>query len=230
VNRVLILRPRPGAEETAARARALGLEPVVAPLFTVHALDWEMPDGSFDALLLTSANGARHGLRPELAALPCYAVGEATAAAARAAGARDVITGPSDGAAAVTMMAKAAVTRALHLCGRDHIALTHAQASIERRIVYAAEAAEALPPEARQALDEGALALLHSPRAAALFASLVPNRTGLRIAAISPAAAAAAGSGWAEVHIAAAPRDQALLELAVRLCKTALSQSMKRDV
>jgi uroporphyrinogen-III synthase len=229
VSTILILRPQPGADETAARARALGLEPVVAPLFTVRTVKWEMPEGRFGALLLTSANGARHGLQPELCKKACYAVGEATADAARAAGAREVIAGPSDGAAAVALLAEAGVTRVLHLCGRDHIALTHPQVSIERRIVYAAEAAEALPAEARQALDEGALALLHSPRAAAVFAALVLNRAGLRIAAISPAAAEAAGQGWAGVHIAAAPRDQALLELAVRLCKTGLSQMTKRD-
>ena len=39
---VLVLSPG-GREGTAARARALGLEPVVAPLFSVHALDWTPP-------------------------------------------------------------------------------------------------------------------------------------------------------------------------------------------
>jgi uroporphyrinogen-III synthase len=229
VSHVLILRPQPGADETAKRARALGLEPVVAPLFTIRAVGSDAPEGPFDALLLTSANGARYGLRPELAHLPCYAVGQATAEAARAAGAREVVAGPSDGAAAVALLVQAGIASALHLCGRDHIALTHPRIAIERRIVYAAEAAEALPPKARQALDEGALALLHSPRAAALFASLVANRAHLRIVAISPAAAGAAGPGWAQLHIAAAPRDQALLELAARLCKTGVCQTTKRD-
>jgi uroporphyrinogen-III synthase len=156
-------------------------------------------------------------------------VGQATAEAARAAGAREVVAGPSDGAAAVALLVQAGIASALHLCGRDHIALTHPRIAIERRIVYAAEAAEALPPKARQALDEGALALLHSPRAAALFASLVANRAHLRIVAISPAAAEAAGPGWAQLHIAAAPRDQALLELAARLCKTGVCQTTNRD-
>ena len=227
---VLILRPQPGADESAGRARALGLEPVVAPLFTVRPLPWDLPDGPFDALLLTSANGARHGPRPQLAHLPCYAVGEATAEAARAAGAREVIAGPSDGAAAAALMAAAGAARALHLCGRDHVALAHPHVLVERRVVYAAEAAATLSGEARRAVEGGALALLHSPRAASRFASLLPNRAGVRIAAISQAAADAAGSGWAEVHVAARPRDQALLELAARLCKTGASPTTKRDV
>ena len=226
---VLILRPQPGADDTAARARAIGLEPVVAPLFTIRPLAWHMPEGRFDALLLTSANGARYGLRPELHGLSCYCVGEATARAAQQAGATRIVTGPSDGAAAVASMAEAGFARALHLCGRDHIALSHPQVAIERCIVYAADAAAALPAAADAALRKGALVLLHSPRAAALFASLVPGRTSVRLAAISGAAAEAAGTGWAAMHVAGRPRDEALLELAARLCKTVAPKDGERD-
>jgi uroporphyrinogen-III synthase len=229
VSSVLILRPQPGADESAARARVLGLKPVVAPLFTICPLAWRIPEGPFDALLLSSANGARHGFMPEFAGLPCYAVGEATARAAHEAGACDVRTGPADGAAAVAMMAKDGVTRALHLCGRDHVALAHPQLTLQRAVVYAADSAEMLPAEALQALEDGAVALLHSPRAAALFSALVPDRSRLAIAAISAAATGAAGEGWREVHIAGRPRDQALLELAAGLCKTGAERTTKRD-
>ena len=59
---VLVLRPEPGAGETAARARALGLEPIVAPLFAVRPIAWAAPDpAAYDAVMLTSANAARHG-------------------------------------------------------------------------------------------------------------------------------------------------------------------------
>ena len=230
MNKVLILRPQPGADETAARARALGLEPVVAPLFTVKPLPWDVPEGAFDAVLLTSANGARHGWKHELANLPCYAVGEATAEAARQAGAPQVINGPSDGAAAVTLMAEAGVGRALHLCGRDHIPLSDPRLSIERAVVYASEAIATLPEATAAAVHDGAIVLLHSPRAAALFASPVGDRTRIRIAAISAAAAQAAGPGWASVHVADSPRDHALLELAARLCKTGAPKDGERDV
>ena len=210
---ILILRPQPGADETAARARAIGLEAVIAPLFEVRALPWEPPASGFDAILLTSANAARHaGKRFDL---PCYAVGEATAAAAGDAGYTDVRTGPSDGAALLDEMVRDGVRSALHLCGRDHLAIAHPELRIERRMVYAAEAVGELP---REALARGALVLLHSARAAALFASLVEERRTLRLAAISPAVAAAAGPGWGSISCASAPRDEALLELAVRLC------------
>jgi uroporphyrinogen-III synthase len=193
---------------------------VVAPLFTVRGLDWDAPDpAGLEAILLTSANAARHG-GGAFTGLRCYAVGEATAAAARLAGYRDVRVGASDGSAAAEMMARDGIGHALHLCGRDHVAVATEGVTIDRRIVYAADPVSELPPAARKALAEGAIALLHSPRAAALFARLAGEPSEIRIAAISPAAAAAAGTGWASTAVASAPSDEALLELAAQLCKT----------
>jgi uroporphyrinogen-III synthase len=44
------------------------------------------------------------------------------------------------------------------------------------------------------------------------------QRGATAIAAISDAAADAAGTGWSEIHVAAEPGDDALLALAARLC------------
>lgn len=217
---VLILRPQPGADATAQRARGRGLDPVVAPLFSIAPLAWDAPDPAlFDAVLLTSANGARHGGSDYLH-LPCYAVGEATAAAARAAGYGEVRVGPSDAAAAAAMMARDGIGRALHLCGRDRVAASAPGLRLEARMVYAAEPVAALPEAAREAVAAGATALLHSERAARHFAVLAGDRERVRIAAISASVAEAAGTGWALKGVASAPRDEALLELAVQLCQT----------
>ena len=86
---LLVLRPEPGASATVKRARELGLEPVAAPLFEIEPLPWEAPEpGGFDALLLTSANAVRHGgsKLAKLRGLRVYAVGDATAEAARESG------------------------------------------------------------------------------------------------------------------------------------------------
>jgi uroporphyrinogen-III synthase len=220
--KLLILRPEPGASATAARAKALDLDPVIAPLFEVRPLAWEPPAEPPDAILLTSANAPRHGgeAMTPLLALPCFAVGEATQAAARAAGFRDVRTGPSDGAALMEPIAAAGIRRLLHLCGRDHVPLAHPAFTVERRAVYAAEAAGGFPEAAEAALREGALVLVHSPRAGALLARLAGTKQRAEIAAISKAAALAAGPCWRAVHVAARPRDEALLELAAKLCNT----------
>lgn len=218
---ILILRPQPGADSTAAAARKLGLEPVVAPIFTVRPLDWT-PAGPFEAVMLTSANAARlggDGLTPYLR-LPCFAVGEATADAARTAGFADVRTGAADGAALLPEIAGAGLRSVIHPCGRDHLPLTHPDLEITDMPVYASEPVGALPALATDALGRGPLVLLHSPRAATLFATLAPARNTIRIAAISAATAAAAGDDWASVAVAARPRDEALLELAAELCQT----------
>ena len=192
---------------------------MLSPLFRIVPVDWQAPAAAdYDALFLTSANAPRHA-GPQLEQfrhLRCYAVGEATAAAASAAKLHDVRTGDSDGKALLDMAVDQGAQRLLHLCGRDHIPLDHPALTIERRIVYVAEPLPALPP-----VPPGAVALLHSPRAAAHFAELAGrDRSNIRIAAISAAAAAQAGKGWSEVRVADAPRDEALLELAAGLCKS----------
>lgn len=212
--KLLIVRPQPGADESAAKARTMGMEPIVAPLFETKPLDWTPPDpAGFDALLLTSANSVRlggEGLRTFLD-LTCYAVGERTASAARAAGFRDVRVGPSDGAALAAMAEREGARSMLHLGGRVRVAIdrtTHIA-------VYASEPSGALPPDLGEAV-----VLLHSARAAARFAELAVDRGAIVVAAISPSAAQAAGDGWKAVAIAPAPRDEALLELAAKLCQT----------
>lgn len=210
--KLLVLRPEPGATETAERARALGLEAIVAPLFEIVGVDGPpVAAERYDAVLLTSANGARHA-PPGLGSLRCFAVGERTAEAARAAGFADVRIGPCDAAAAVALMASEGVRNALHLCGHDHLAVEAPGVTIERRVVYEAR------PAADRRFEGPAVAMIHSARAGALFARLAGDRRDIAIAAISAAAAAAAGDGWAAKAVAGAPRDQALLELAAKLC------------
>jgi uroporphyrinogen-III synthase len=212
--KLLILRPQPGASETAARAVEKGLEPVVAPLFAIEPVDCGPVDPArYDSILLTSANGARH-VPTGLTGLPCFAVGDGTAAAARRAGFSDIRVGPSDGAAAAAMIAATGLERALHPCGREHFPVEAAGVAIERRIVYSAV------PTAPRGFAGPAVAMIHSPRAGARFAKLAEDKSAIAIAAISAAAAEAAGAGWAAMAIAAEPRDQALLELAAKLCNT----------
>ena len=66
---LLVLRPQPGADATAARAKALGLDAIVTPLFRIEPCAWDMPDGAFDALLrrrfsVANCRGVAYGLEP----------------------------------------------------------------------------------------------------------------------------------------------------------------------
>ena len=215
MRRVLVLRPEPGASATVERARERGLDAIAIPLFEVEPLEWDAPEaGGFDGLLLTSANAVRHGgdRLSALRGLPVYAVGEATAKAAREAG-FDIAAA---GEAGIERLLGSIETdlHLLHLCGRDRREPSDARQRVTAVPVYRAAPIDRPDLEA----VEGAVALIHSPRAGARFAELVTDRASIAIAAISAAAAEAVGGGWEKVEAAEQPGDDALLALAARLC------------
>ncbi|MEH3045851.1 uroporphyrinogen-III synthase [Sphingomonas adhaesiva] len=214
MRRALVLRPEPGNARTCAALRATGVAAVALPLFAIVPHDWPVPDAAgFDALLLTSANAVRHagaGLH-RLSHLPVVAVGEATAVAARAAGLRVAITGDGDAAQAVALAAR--YPRLLHLAGRDRVAV----AGVTAVTVYASDPLAVTVDAVAAARD--AVVLLHSRRAAARFVALAGamSRESVRVAALSAAVAAEAGTGWQAVAVAPRPDDAALVATAVRL-------------
>ena len=97
--RIWVARPEPGATRTAAALRALGHEPLIAPLFEILASDVPPPEGDYAGILLTSGQGVpaldRAGIgRNE----QIFAVGDRTAQTARDAGFRNVTTAGGDAA------------------------------------------------------------------------------------------------------------------------------------
>ena len=218
---IAVLRPQPGNSRTVALVEARGRTAIGLPLFAVAPLDWTPPaPGEFDALIITSANTVRHAGPgfTRFRALPVFAVGSATANAARAAGFDVRLTGSDDAAALMVAAAAAGVRRALHLGGRERSA---SAGEIVRQFlpVYASEALDQ-PSGAMRALA-GSIALLHSPRAGERLAGLIERdgvpRADVAIAAISEAAAQAAGTGWNVVTVATQPTDSALIEAAIAL-------------
>ena len=205
--RVLILRPKPGASATAALVSRAGHEPVVVPLFEMVPVDWSLPRGRFDAVAMTSANAARlggDGLRA-VRRLPLYAVGEATAEAARAAGFSNVQAGAGD---ADDLAALVPPGRILRLCGTERRALPLPH--VTELPVYTA-----VPTRVDAAALQGDVALVHAASAGHRLADLVPlsERARLAIVAISERAVAACGTGWRSIAVATSPRDDAMLAL-----------------
>lgn len=216
--RALVLRPSPGAERTAERLRRLGVAVELCPLFAVAPVAWTPPDpGRFDALILTSANAARVGGAglTRFRSLPVFAVGAATAAAAREVGFHVAGSGDDDAVAAVRAARDGGHARLLHLAGRERIALP----GVEQVTVYASDPVPVTADTVRGWAD--AVALLHSARAARRFAELVDEhgagRSRIAIAALSPAVDGAAGGGWGRRAIAARPDDALLTVLAREL-------------
>jgi uroporphyrinogen-III synthase len=92
--RLLVTRPSPDDERTAATLRALGHEVLIAPMLHMQARACEFPVHRYAGVVMTSANAARaiahHPGRRDLARLPVFAVGHHTAQAALAAGFHEV--------------------------------------------------------------------------------------------------------------------------------------------
>lgn len=219
MRRLLVLRPEPGASATLARAREQGLDARAVPLFELEPVPWKAPEAAcFDGLLLTSANALHHGgdRLGDYRGLQVYAVGQATAEAARQAGFAIASTG--DSGVGRLLGSIDADLKLLHLCGEDRRDTAAARQQITAVPVYRSRAIDS--PQLGGI--DGVIALVHSPRAGRRFGELVRSRGSIAIAAISEAAAKAAGEGWAAVEWPRVPTDEALLALAARLCNKPL--------
>ena len=219
MRQLLLLRPEPGLSASAERARQLGLKVIACPLFRVEPVEWQAPDpANYDALLLTSANAVRFGgaQLETIKALPVHAVGEATAEAARSAGFEVASTGTGNVADLLATLPNE--LQLLHLAGENQRDIGGRE--IDRIIVYRSAAVDdpGIP------VLDGLVAAVHSPRAAARLAELAQERYQTAIAAISEAAAEAAGTGWEQIEVAERPDDSSLLALAAMLCHTSPRQ------
>jgi len=230
--RVLVTRPREDAAPLVAALEARGHEALLEPLLTIlprDRVDW--PDGhaAAQALLATSANGlrafARRDPRRDLAV---FAVGDASAAAARDLGFSTVASAAGDVAdlaALVSARLDPAAGPLLHpaagrLAGDLQGALAQAGFTVLRVVLYDARPAAALSAACVDALTAGTVdaVALFSPRTAASFAGLVsaaglaPACRGVTALCLSEAVAAqVAGLAWRAVAIAERPDLGALL-------------------
>lgn len=229
---VLLTRPQAESAELAADLERKGyrteIEPMLIIEFAAEAVD---PTG-FQAVLVTSANGAR-----ALAAATVrrdvilFAVGDATARAASAAGfaAVESAAGASrDLARLVAQRLDPAAGPLLHAAGADVVgdlpqALAEHGFTVERAVLYRARAATALSERCRQRMGDGEIdaVLFFSPRSARTFVSLAaaarlaPACTRLAAVCLSRAvedAATGAGVAWGAVPVAARPNRAALIE------------------
>lgn len=191
--RIWITRAQPGAEATAERVRALGHEAVVAPLLAVHPL----PEAQVDlsgvvALAFTSANGVRAfaDLSGERA-LRVFAVGAATAEAARAAGFKLVLSADDD----VEALASGIGQRRGELRGivlhpgalepaGDLVGALEAQGVTARRLILYETLPVALEPEIVAPLLASDAVLLHSPKAAQVLAALLKTNPAPKLRAL----------------------------------------------
>lgn len=121
--RVLVTRPQPGADRTAARLAGIGYEPVVLPLTQTVALAHDLPEAKPDLVVATSPQAFNHlseGLRVALARVPVIVTGDGTATAARDAGLTDIKTAGGNVSSLIDVIGSSDLSDAsvLYLAGR----------------------------------------------------------------------------------------------------------------
>lgn len=228
--RILITRPRIDAEPLATILAERGIDSLIEPLMRAELLAEAKIDLSgVQAVVATSANGVRAfaALTPRRE-LPLCAVGEATAAAARAAGFTHVEVAGGDVDALASMIsarcdpARGALLHAAGTVSAGDLAgaLAAAGFACRRAVLYRMEPARAFSPAARRALGDGTVAgvALYSPRTATIFADLldaadlVPACRHLSVICLSRAVATrVAAFPWAACAIAAQPDQPAMV-------------------
>jgi len=180
--KIWITRAQPGADATADRVRALGHEALIAPLLAVHAVeDVQVDLAGVAALAFTSANGVRAfaDICAERA-IRVFAVGAATAQAARAAGFRLVLSADGD----VEALAEGIGQRRGELRGAvlhpgaaepagDLAGALERQGVAARSLILYETAPVKLATEAATQLVQADAVLLHSPRAAQVLAGVL---------------------------------------------------------
>lgn len=223
--KIWITRAQPAADATAERVRAMGHEAVVAPLLTVRdleAVDIDLTGAA--ALAFTSANGVRaFAEKSGERTLKVFAVGAATAQAARHAGFRSVLSADGDVAALAHALAgrkgelKGAVVHAGAAEPAGDLVGELAQHGVEARrlVLYETVATPVSEVQARTLLKCD-MVLLHSPRATQALAKLLRahptpelKALGLSAAVIKPLARIKLAAKLAPPY----PLEAALLQL-----------------
>ena len=227
--RLLVTRPQPEADQTAAALAALGHAPLLAPMLRTQLLPPPATMARPGAVLFTSVNAVRAATAwPETLlprSIPALAVGDRTAAAAAAAGFKDVLSAAGDS----TALADLALARLdpeagplLHPtiaepAGALAARLQAAGFAVKMVEAYRMIAASALPSEAVAALEADRLdgVLFYSRRTAETFLRLAeplrPHLAALLLYCLSGEVAAALDTG--HIRIAARPNEASLLAM-----------------
>ena len=243
---VLVTRPRPDDEATAAGLRARGFEVLLAPALRHEPVAFqEDMDARYGAVIVTSANalrGIKHRLKSHhLFELPLFAVGENTAEAARDAGFTHVIAAGGDAASlrdVVLARVKAKelqkAATLLYLAGADlardlAAELGEAGLRVVTQTTYRMVPVPSLPPEVCEAFVAGRIeAVLHYSRRSARAFLEAARAGGVEISVLSipqccisdAVASVVREAGATQVMVAATPDENALFGALERALRT----------
>jgi uroporphyrinogen-III synthase len=237
---VLVTRPHPDDEATAAALRAKGFEVMLAPMLRFEPVAFHDDDAEarYGAVIVTSANALR-GIAPhlngsQLLKLPLFAVGEHTASAAHRAGFDNVIPANGDAAslrdsvlASVKAKELKKASTLLYLAGADLARdlageLGERGFTVVTHTTYRMTPVASLPREACDAFAaSGIEAVLHYSRRSARAFLNAARAGGVEISALAipqccisgAVASVVRDAGATQVMAAASPDENALFEV-----------------
>lgn len=224
MRRIWITRALPGAESTAGRVRDLGFEAIVAPVLKLRDLPGRIDLAGVAALAFTSANAVRaFAARSARRDLPIFAVGGATAGAARLAGFAEVVSSDGDVAALARLIARRGTAlggvvlhpRNAEPAGDMTGALASAGIEVRAVSLYETVAAE-VPAAVLEGLGAIEGVLVHSPKAGRRLAEILKLWSAPHLVAycLSPEVSGPLDSlAIGRVIVAPLPTEDALLSL-----------------
>ncbi len=187
--KLIVTRPEPAATRTASKLRDLGHEVFISPVLKIVDTGEEMPNGDFSFIIITSANAlmilGRRELNKSMLETPLYAVGDQTAAMARAMGFVDVHSASGNAKNLVALisenenLALRQKKPALYICGENSTRgfmenLKQIGLNFVHWVNYKANLVDQLTHKSAKLLGSGEAVgvLLYSPRSAQQFSRI----------------------------------------------------------
>jgi len=232
---IITIRPEPDASRDVYWLQRYQVPAIAVPVMHAEQQPFSLPDAAlFQAIIFTSRHAvtalADLSKDDSLRSLPVYAVARSTALAARQARFEDVTTGPGDGNALVPLMVANLNPNAGDILWPSASIISFDIASrladfgysVRQIPVYAMVATKQIFDElpARLAACSSAAVAAMSARSMDLFSQMLNTsqfagyRKRITVIASSKVIAAAAGSGWADIIVAKAPRRSRVLAIA----------------
>ena len=241
---IITIRPEPDASRDVDWLRRYQVPAMAVPVMRAEQQSFDLPDTlPFQAIIFTSryavaaiagidgiASIDKMATLAALRSLPVYAVGRRSALAARQAGFDHVTTGPGDGNVLAPLIVANLNPNAGDILWPSASIISFDIASrladsgytVRQIPVYAMVATKHISSDlpARLAACSSAAVVAMSARSIDLFSQMLNTsqfaeyRKRITVIASSKAIAAAAGSGWADIVVAKAPRRSRVLAIA----------------
>lgn len=232
MKRLILLRPKESAEQSAAIASDKGFDPIIAPATEIRVLPWDAPPAqNFDAIMITSANALRVSAEEirQYVHLPLFAVGTATAKLAEDMGFTIAAIGKGGAKALWPLISQSGAKRILRLVGRDYVPIENkcitTIMTYEARALPINSALEKLMCETDNQDDIANIFAFHSARAVQIFddyiiqmanQGLTFDKNAHYAAALAPTIGEAIrqsnGTKWRKTIIASSASDAVMIE------------------